>query len=281
MFLLLVDPHTGETTPADLGTPLLAADDLSAIRGDGIFEAALLRDGEIHALDLHLRRFANSARLMDLKGASTEVWEPALREAATAAADPGGDRIIRWFLSRGREGEDIPRGWIIVGPVPQSTLDERENGLSTVTLTHGTPAGISNEAPWLLIGAKSLSYAVALAATRFAQARGAGDAIYLTTDGFILEAPRANVIIARGRTLLTPDPDLGLLHGTTQQFLFERATAAGWDCRYARLRWEDLFENDGVWLVSSTRMAVRVHTINGTPIHMEPELEREIRDLMA
>lgn len=280
MFLLLINPHTGETTPADLGAPLLTADNLAAIRGDGIFEAALLRDGEIRALDPHLTRFANSARLMDLDGASAALWKPALLEAAASAPNPGGDRVIRWFLSRGREGEGISHGWIMVGMVPQSTLDERANGLSAITLNKGIPAGISHEAPWLLIGAKSLSYAAALAATRFAKGQGAGDAIYLTTDGFVLEAPRANLVLARDNVLITPDPSVGLLHGTTQRYLFDRALDAGWDCRYARVRREELFSADGVWLVSSTRMAVLVHTINGTPLTTKPGLAETMQELI-
>nr|NLD39834.1 aminodeoxychorismate lyase [Actinomycetales bacterium] len=280
MFLLLVDPVTGETSPAALDSPLLAADDLAAIRGDGVFEAALLRDGEIRALEMHLARFANSARLLDLPGTSREVWEPALLQAATEAPDPGGDRVIRWFLSRGREGTGLLHGWIMVGMVPQSTLEMRRNGITAVTLTRGVPAGLAHEAPWLLIGVKSLSYAGALAATRFAKGRGADEAIFLTTDGFVLEAPLANVVLAQGDTLVTPDPALGLLHGTTQRFLFDRAGAAGWECRYARVRREELFSADGVWLVSSTRMAVPVHTINGTSLPTRPGIHRVMDELI-
>ncbi|HZK05739.1 MAG TPA: aminodeoxychorismate lyase, partial [Actinomycetaceae bacterium] len=260
---------------------LLAPDDLAAIRGDGIFEAALLRDDQIRALDLHLERFANSARLLDLAGSCHEIWRPALLRAVELARVPDGDGVIRWFLSRGREGTDTPHGWILIGDVPQAALDERANGIAAVTLTRGLPAGMPAEAPWLLIGAKTLSYAVALAANRFARARGAGDAIYTTTDGFVLEAPRSNVIIACGNTLLTPDPSLGLLHGTTQQFIFERAAAQGWDCRYARLRLNDLFQADGVWLVSSIRTSVRVHHLNGTELPIADGLDDAMKMLLA
>lgn len=47
-------------------SPLLHADDLAVLRGDGIFETLLVRDGAACLLDAHLQRLARSAELMDL-----------------------------------------------------------------------------------------------------------------------------------------------------------------------------------------------------------------------
>lgn len=280
MTLLLVDVASGAVTEADLSAPILTADDFAAVRGDGIFEAALLRSGVINARDLHLARFERSARALDLTGASREIWGPAIDRAAELAGD--GEFVLKWILSRGHEldPESTPHGWITVAPVPQSTLRDRENGLSIITISRGYPVGLGAEAPWLLIGAKTVSYAVALASTRFARAQGAGDAIYTTTDGFVLEAPRSNVVIARGNELVTPDPALGLLHGTTQQEIFARASEAGWDTRYGRLRVEDLFAADGVWLTSSIRTAIRVTRLNGLDLQIDPGLDQVMRELI-
>ena len=63
-----------------------------------------------------------------------------------------------------------------------------------MTLTLGTPAAMRPGAPWLLGGVKSTSYAGAMAALRAAQAAGAPDAIYLSGDGEVLEAPTAGVV---------------------------------------------------------------------------------------
>lgn len=122
--------------------------------------------------------------------------------------------------------------------------------------------------PWLLAGAKTLSYAVNMAALRHAERHGAGDVVFVSTDGFVLEGPRSTVVIATtgsdGRTcLLTPPPWYPILRGTTQQALFEVARNSGYDCDYQALRPADLVAAQGVWLVSSITLAARVHTSTG------------------
>ena len=51
------------------GTPLLHADDLAVVRGDGIFETLLVRDGGACLVESHLQRLTQSAKLMDLPAA--------------------------------------------------------------------------------------------------------------------------------------------------------------------------------------------------------------------
>jgi 4-amino-4-deoxychorismate lyase len=123
--------------------------------------------------------------------------------------------------------------------------------------------------PWLLAGAKTLSYAVNMAALRHAARLGAGDAIFVSSDGYILEGPRSTVVIAAdlgGTTgLLTPPPWYPILRGTTQQALFQVARAKGYDCDYRAMRLADLAVSQGIWLVSSITLAARVHTLDGRP----------------
>ena len=76
-----------------------------------------------------------------------------------------------------------------------------------MTLARGLPAEGTTDMPWLLAGAKTLSYAVNMAALRHAERRGAGDVIFVGSDGLILEGPRSTVVIAteRGRRTRTAD----------------------------------------------------------------------------
>lgn len=283
MALVLVDPLANTLSRHDPSHPALRADDLAATRGDGIFEAALHRGGTTRALDLHLERMQHSARMMDLPPVDGGLWREVLAQLTEdhAAAQGDADVTLKWVLSRGVEGAGRPTGWAQTIPVSAATERERAEGISLATLSRGFAAGQAASAPWLLIGAKTLSYAVNLASTRYAAAQGAGEALWVTTDGFLLEAPRSNLVVAHGRTLTSPDPVLGLLRGTTQQLLFSWATAHGWDCRYGGLRAGDLRNADAVWLTSSVRTLVPVHHLDGIPLRTDPALTAELAQFVA
>ena len=69
----------GEVHPP--GTPLLFADDLAAVRGDGVFETLLVRDGRACLVDAHLSRMGHSAKLLDLPEPDLAAWRHAIEVA--------------------------------------------------------------------------------------------------------------------------------------------------------------------------------------------------------
>jgi 4-amino-4-deoxychorismate lyase len=269
----------------DPQAPLLHADDLAAVRGDGIFETMLVRDGRPCLLEAHLARLTHSAHLIDLPAPDLPRWRSAVAAAVRHwLADGGDEGVLRLVCSRGRESGSEPTGYVTIGPVAARVADVRANGTAALTLERGLSADGIDAMPWLLAGAKTLSYAVNMAALRHAERRGAGDVIFVSTDGHILEGPRSSVVIATesadGRTcLLTPPPWYPILRGTTQQALFEVARNKGYDCDFQALRPADLTAAQGVWLVSSITLAARVHTLDGTALAPAP-LTQDIADLV-
>jgi 4-amino-4-deoxychorismate lyase len=276
------------------GAPLLYADDLAAVRGDGIFETLLIRDGRPCLLEAHLGRLTESATMMDLPAPELPRWRAAIGVAVERwLADGGGEGVLRLVYSRGRESGSPPAGagglatsctaFATIGAVPARVADARSTGVAAVTLARGLSAEGTTDMPWLLAGAKTLSYAVNMAALRHAERCGAGDVIFVGSDGLILEGPRSTVVIATQRdgapALLTPPPWYPILRGTTQQALFEVARNNGYKCDYQALRPADLFAAQGIWLVSSITLAARVHTLDGKPLQQAP-LTGEIAELV-
>lgn len=254
--------------------PLLHADDLAAVRGDGVFETLLVRDGRACLIESHLQRLTQSAALTDLPEPDLPRWrsaiEVATRQWCAGSADEGAMRLI---YSRGREGGSVPTAFVMVNAVPERVTAVRRGGLAAITLDRGLPATGVDAMPWLLAGAKTLSYAVNMAALRHAARQDAGDVIFISTDGYILEGPRSTVVIATASEtpcLLTPPPWYPILRGTTQQALFEVARDKGYDCDYRALRATDLHAAQGVWLISSMTLAARVHTLDGRPLRPAP-----------
>jgi 4-amino-4-deoxychorismate lyase len=257
----------GEVHPP--GTPLLFADDLAAVRGDGVFETLLIRDGRACLIDAHLDRLSHSAKLVELPEPDLSAWRHAIDLATKQwVCDSSDEAMMRLVYSRGRERGSAPTAYVMVNPIADRITAVRRDGLAAITLPRELPSSGIEKMPWLLAGAKTLSYAINMAALRYADHRGAGDVIFVSSDGYILEGPRSTVVIATAGEdgnvcLLTPPPWYPILRGTTQQALFAVARAKGYDCDYRALRVADLHAAQGIWLVSSMTLAARVHTLDG------------------
>jgi 4-amino-4-deoxychorismate lyase len=261
----------------DPAAPVIRADDHGVTRGDGCFEGIRLRDGVAMKLDAHLARMRRSAAALEIPF-DEPAWRALVDQAVAAWPHPG-EAAVKLLLTRGATGA-APEGFVSIGPLPADYPRQRRDGLRIVTLNRGTTADAFADAGWLLGGVKTLSYAINMAAQREAARRGADDAIFVSADGVVLESPTGSVVWAAGRTLhTTPTRGTGILAGTTQRLLFERAAAAGWDVAETRGSVDDLHAADVVWLVGSVRGPVDVVELDGKQRTRQPEVDREIRAL--
>lgn len=265
--------------PAEASISVL---DLAASRGDGIFESISTASGRPLALDAHLERFARSARMLELPQPDQALWREAVL-TATERLGAATEGVVKIVLGRGIEGATPthPSGWLHA-TVPGDYGRERRDGIDVIVLDRGYRHDVAQTSPWLLQGAKTLSYAINRAAEREAIRRGADDVVFLSSDGYLLEGPRSNLVLRRGGTLLTPRTDLGILEGTTQLDVFEFAGAIGLSTEYAVLRRDALDDADGAWLVSSVRHAAPIRSVDGIARATDAGLtERMNRYLLA
>jgi 4-amino-4-deoxychorismate lyase len=193
---------------ADPATPVVRADDLGVLRGESVFETFRIAGGRPAFAEAHLARLARSAArvLVDLPDV-----RPLVEAAVAAHGDVHGsaDGVLRLVVTKGGTV------FALVTPVPASAVRDRQ-GVRAVVLTLGVPAGLRPASPWLLGGVKSTSYAVNMAALREAEARGASDVVFASTDGEVLEGPTSTCAWVTGGTLVTPPPDeVAILPGTT------------------------------------------------------------------
>lgn len=248
--------------------------DLGFTRGDGVFETINLVDGRLQALEAHLDRFASSARMLELPAPDREAWLLAIGTAVAAHA-PVPEAMVKTILTRGLEGTGRPTGVVFVQTSPDFT-SARRDGVRIVLLDRGLRSDVRETSPWLLAGAKTLSYAVNRAAAREAVRRGADDALFVSSDGYLLEGPTSNLVLLSDGVLLTPPPSLGLLPGTTQADLFALAPGLGLDGAVRALREEDLEAADAAWLVSSARNAAPIRAVDGRDRRVDQALSARI-----
>lgn len=246
--------------PADAA--VLRADDRGVLHGDGVFETVHVRYGRPWLLDAHLDRMARSAALLDLDlPPRPELAALAAQACAAGPTDP--EAALRLICTRGPVGGP-PTVYATRSPVPAEVRRERRDGLRVRTASLGVTATGRAGLPWLLAGAKSLSYAANQAARRWAAAHDADDVLWTSTDGYALEAPTANLVWLAGRTLCTvPAGDTGILAGTTATWLLAQAGQLGWSAAERMVTPDELGRTDGVWLVSSLRGLAEVRSLDG------------------
>ena len=257
-------PHTDgapDFSFVDPATPQVCVLDLGVSRGDGIFETISIGHGKPQALEHHLRRFARSAATLDLPAPNLDVWRAAIL-ATVVELEPGEEAWVKTVMTRGVEGDGRPTGWVYASQSADFSA-VRVDGVDVVTLDRGYRHDVEQTSPWLLQGAKTLSYAVNRSVFREAARRGANDVIFVSSDGYVLEGPTSTVVYRRGSSLFSPGTGLGILDGTTQANVFRYAEGLGLDTGFELITVEELAAAEDIWLVSSVRLAAPVRSLDG------------------
>lgn len=256
------DPGKAAFAIVDAAQPHVNVLDLGVSRGDGIFETISVGHGKPQALEHHLQRFSRSAAILELPAPDLEVWREAVL-AAIDALDPSPESWVKTVMTRGVEGDGRPAGWVYAAHSADFSR-VRSEGIAVVTLDRGYRHDVEQTSPWLLAGAKTLSYAVNRSVLREAARRGAHDVIFVSSDGFVLEGPTSTVVFRRGDGIFTPGTGLGILDGTTQANVFRFAEERGLTTGFDLITPDQLAEADAIWLVSSVRLAAPVKALNGS-----------------
>lgn len=264
----------------------VSADDLGLNRGDGCFDATLVRvDGSrptADFVDLHLERLSRSARILSMPPPDLDAWRGLLGEALAGWQERGGgEAVAKLLYTRGLESRPTePLCLVTITELSAQRIAERSR-TTAVTLCAGRAVDALNDAPWLLGGAKTLSYAVNLAYAREAARRGVQDAILVSTDGYVLEGPKSGIIVLRAGTLLsTPPQTTGILESITVRLALDGWERSGGRSAYGLFTPEDLRTADAVWLASSVRGITPVVTLNGEELPRNPEITAQLVNLV-
>lgn len=173
----------------------ISVTDEGLLRGDGAFEVVRLYGGQPFTLDAHLDRLGRSAQAIELDWERVTL-QVELSELLEAFGDHDGQ--LRILITRG--GRRIA----LTEPLPPS-----DSPLRVATVTYCPTI--------VLTGVKSLSYAANMQATRLAKGKGADEAVLVTPEGVVLEAPTSTLfwVSPEGR-LRTPSLDVGILESITR-----------------------------------------------------------------
>ncbi|WP_349826815.1 aminotransferase class IV [Brevibacterium litoralis] len=278
-------PTVNRVDPADASVSVF---DLGIIRGDGIFEATAVHDDVPLAWCLHLERLRLSAQMVELPEPNVEAFD-AFTHALFREMGGVAQAQVKVLVTRGADanlsaaprhtlpgGEPLPTVIAIVdcGWIP------RPPEIEIATLEREVFKDSAERAPWLLMGAKTLSYATNMAAKREFERRGAQNAVFLTRDGYVMEGPQSTVVLREGDRVVTPDPRIGILFGTTQRELFAWANGAkGYEVAYEEITADRLKTADAVWIMGGGGVQ-SVTAIDGEPVKHDLQTVLEINEYL-
>lgn len=247
----------------DPDVPVIHADDPGILRGMAAFETLHVYRGRAFAMTEHLDRLSQSAERLGLPMPDSDALERLAQQAIEAAGVP--DCTLRLTLTGGREGGG-PVVMAMTGTVPPELEAARAAGISVVALQLGTDPRAHGNAPWLLGGVKSTSYAVNMAARDEALRQGADDAIFVAADTTVLEGPTTNVWWRHGSSLFTPALDLGILAGVTRAWIIGLAQAAGYGLKEGWYPLAEMAGADEAFTSSSVREIMPVVRLDGEKV---------------
>ena len=228
--------------------PHVSVFDLSVLRGDGIFEATTVWKGFPVSLENHLRRLATSAAMTDLPEPNIDAFTAAVNTVIAAYDDPEPGPMLRILVSRGYDPTTgvgagkgrLPSVWIFLDG--KGLLHSLEP-LTMISLSRGYASDVTAKAPWLLNGAKTLSYAISQSEHRLC------------------------------------DPRIGILNGTSQRELFAWALEEGKKVEYRKLPLAELREADHLFMTHGG-WAIPVCELDGRPYEVNAAQVEAINDAM-
>jgi branched-chain amino acid aminotransferase len=242
------------TEPRDATVSAL---DAGFLLGDGLFESLRACDGAPYLLDRHLARLLCAAAELEFENVPSRDYLAAqvrrtLERAALA------DAYVRVTLTRGSGATALapPSGppTLVIAALPASS--RADSGIQATLL--GPPSELGAKA-------KSTSRQQAVLARRLVQKRGAGEGLYVSAEGHVLEGVSSNVFAVRDDRLLTP-PAEHCLPGITRARLLELAADDGLSTLQAPLEIDVLMGADEAFVTNAVQGVRSLRAIDGAAI---------------
>lgn len=225
--------------------------DRGFLYGDGIFETMRSYAGVVFRINEHLDRLLASLRIMGIKPPPTKKY---LNDTIykTLGVNRLKSAYIRLTITRG-EGRfglaynDKFRSNIVIvtkefGEYPDSmyrrgisakVVDIRQNDYSPVSKI------------------KSLNFLNHILARLDAKDQGCDEAILMNTKGYIAEGAASNIFLVRGKSLITPSLESGILPGITRAVVIETAKRLRLGVKEKFIPYRELLNADEVFLTNS------------------------------
>lgn len=228
--------------------------------GDGVYEAAMARNGVIFGLDEHMDRLFNSAGLLDIQIPYTK------KELADILYDLLGkmddsEIFIYWQISRGtamRKHEFPEAGvtanlWITMKP---GSCKEPDSSLKLITV---------EDTRFFHCNIKTLNLLPNVMASQKAVAAGCDEVVFHRGD-IVTECAHSNVSILKDGVFKTHPTDHFILPGITRMHLIQECKKLLIPVDETPFTLEELFDADDIIVSSTSKLCSAACELDGKPV---------------
>ena len=232
------------SSPEDIRIPLT---DRAIYFGDGVYDAAIGRNGKIYMESEHIERFLSNAKIMGLAVNHTSATLSALLHEAIGLS---GESCYFVYFQATRFScerlhaciDDSPANLLITVTKSAPPTQEKRISLS-----------LYEDKRYLYCNIKTLNLLPSVLASCDAARRGFDEAVFIR-DGIVTECTHSNISIIKDGELFTHPECNKILSGTARRKMIEVALNLGTVCRDIPFTREMLFDADEVLVTSSTKL---------------------------
>jgi branched-chain amino acid aminotransferase len=245
----------GVPTPVHAAT--LHVSDLSILRGYGVFDFFMAKDGHPLFVDDYLSRFFRSAQLAGLE-VPVSLSELKAQVYGLLELNAQRDASIRLVLTGGYSSDGYtpaqPNLLVMMHDTPANIWETNSRGLHIITCDYQRE----------LAGAKTINYMMGIRMLPAVQAAGADDLVY-HDRGWLRESARSNIFIVDAQGTVVTAAEQVLL-GVTRKHLIAVAHEQGRKVEEREIHLDELRQAQEVFFSSTTKGALCVVTVDGQPI---------------
>lgn len=230
--------------------------------GDGVYDAQMVRNYRIFALDEHVDRFFRSASMLRMDMPMSKDELKALLCSLVRKMDTG-NLFLYYQLTRGAgpRGHAFPKCepnlWVTL--TPKDVIDKQEP-ISLITV---------EDTRFLHCDIKTLNLIPSVMAAQQAAEAGCYEAVFYRAGGRVTECAHSNVHILRGGTLYTAPTDHLILAGIARARLIAACRRLGIPVCEEPFYLSDLMAADEIITSSSSALCLRASKVDGIAAGMK------------
>jgi len=234
--------------------------DLGLQYGYGFFETLLVENGDPEYLKEHIERFNKTWRQLFFDQPPDLSWGEIIRQVISRNGLEEVKAALKIIATNGDSLDPPLNHSIIVMARPyihrltDKNVSETTTGLRLATYPEPRQSPLANH--------KTLNYLYYLLAGKWAQSKGADEALILNPDGSVSETNTANILLIQNRTIIVPASP-AVLPGIMQQVVCRGFMDRGFQIERKRVLPEDLFAADRVLITNSLIGAVPMISLDG------------------